>query len=180
MDAAFGVNQAIITLLFASATFVPTPPFFPLFLLSLHENVNNLWRVVKVRQHDVLSLNLCVSAARLQCICLRVHPRGEVCVSERARGVCSVCFLFLGTSQTECILGKRYEFSQASMILRVSSLSFLIFLFLSSLLQSSLFLFSDSACNSFVSSPSLLPPLPPFPLNLPFLLPPLHNRNITE
>lgn len=76
----------------------------------------------------VLSPNLCASAACLLCICLSVHPREtwlplKVYMYERracARAARSIFGHFSGRMH----LGRRYKFSQAGMIARVSSLSF--------------------------------------------------------
>lgn len=106
--------------------FAPYPSLPALCLWS----VTNWWWVVTVRQHDDLSLNLCVSVACLLRICLSVHPWETNCMFLwKYFCVCvCVCSIFRHLS-SKMHLGKRYEFSQASMILSVSSLSFLFFFF---------------------------------------------------
>lgn len=87
--------------------------------------IANERRWVQVGQRNVLSPNLCVSAACLLCICLSVNP-GETWLplkvymyERRARAARSI----FGRFSSRMHLGRRYKFSQAGMIVRVTSLS---------------------------------------------------------
>lgn len=135
-----------------------------ILLLLLPRNVNNLWQLVKVIQHDVLSPCVCLQLVYSVYVFASMTvspPQGVVCVSECVHMYVCEWSIFRSI-WNRMYLGKRYEFSRAGMILRVSSLSFssffpLLYHFLS-LLFSLLFQTLMLSCSSCSSFPSLAVP----------------------